>query len=522
MADRRFATPGVYGPALVVHVFFESSRISADDPIGTRDHLAALWRACGTLCAETADQAGGRPPGDGLPDLAEFSPAWRVHAERRGSGAADGSRALLWTRLDTTGLSLRLASSAAGSTWRVLQECWARAVPAFDARFVIGQSLLLCGESRLAAGGDARISRGTAALGAALLRTGSASEPDPSAARPPAWSRTGTRLLTWDPDGVTAWSQERRLVLLAPRDARPEPWCWSGPDDAGPAPLTLHLLHAAKVRQGFAVLAEGYGPTVADDRAVEAAANALGRAHEQALVTRGPAFGGQVGNVARAMERLRGSTHELAARRASLRTLSRSAEQLHGNMTIAVPHGSQDRPGSPLVSDRTLAADLSRRAADLSRDLEETLDRAVAVVDLAGGFVAAEVERRRGHASGMQNAVVAGLLMFLGAVQAFQYRIGVAPVLHAPLICAAACLALAAPAGLQRLLPGGPLTGGPVLFDTATLGVLAGTSAWLSCTLVSHFVRHEPAAPAWSLAAALTATVLTSALGARAFLRSRT
>ena len=509
--------PRVSGPALVVHAFFESSLLHGAGSHDVREQLSAFWSVCERLCA--GGGAGvGVAAASGIPQLAEFSPAWKVSAEHHGTGQFRGRHALLWTRLDITGISLRLVADS--SSWPDLLNRWTAATNTLVLQEAVGLALILCGTSRLASDSDSAIVRGTAALTSALAPA-TVNSYVPVVRTPGPWSRTGRGLLIWDPDDGVGWPTERRMALLAPRGGHPEAWCWSEPTTAALAPLTLHLLNAAKVRQQFQVLTEYYPGTVADDREVEAAANTLGRAHEEALTARTPASGRRDGELAHAMERLRGSAHKLAARRSSLRTLGRAFDLLLGNMNAAMPAEAQDRPGSALVSDRLLASELSQRAKDLADDLEETLDRALAVIDLAGGYVTAEVERRRGHAVKVQSAIIAGILMFLGAVQAFQYRIAVTPVLRSPLICVAACLALSAPAGLQRLLPGGRLLRGPSLFDSATLGALTGTGTWLLCTALAQAQWHHRMATSWSLGASLAVAAITVALSTWAFLRAR-
>ncbi|MET7286463.1 CATRA conflict system CASPASE/TPR repeat-associated protein [Streptomyces sp. NPDC005573] len=495
--------PGIGEPVLVVHGVVQAARANDGESPGGR-RLAALWRACGTL-----GMTG--PAGDALPDLTSTGPTWRVRAERRGTDSAAGARALLWTRGQLAGISVRLMPGPAEDAAALLGRWEGTAGPAHPDERLLGEAIVLCAVSRLARRGDTHIGPRMVALTARLGLP---------PVRPEAWGRSPEGSLLWEPGTPGQWPRERRLVMLTPSGTRPESWCWNGYGADDLAPLALHLVHAAQARHHHHVLTTQRGGVEEGHRALQDATDALGRWHARAVST-AAAPGHLTEKMARAMERLRGDTHTLAAARTDLATLARSGEVFLSNLRRAVPPTPGERPGSPLARDRALATSLTEAAGDLGRDVEEVLERARSVIDLAGGFVTAETERRRAHGATVQTSVVAAIVMLLGAVQAFQYRIHLAHVLAAPLICAAASVALAAPAGIQRLLPGGRSPDAPVLFDSLTLGAVGGTCSWLLCTLVGHLAGHRAAPVAWSLTAGLVAATVATSASAYAFRRAR-
>ncbi|MFJ6708871.1 MULTISPECIES: CATRA conflict system CASPASE/TPR repeat-associated protein [unclassified Streptomyces] len=495
--------PRISELVLVVHGVVQVARAGdGETPGGKR--LAALWRACGAL-----GMTG--PAGDDLPDLTSAEAAWRIRAERRGTSAAAGDRALLWSRGQLAGLSVRLTPGPMEDGAALLARWEGATGQATPDERVLGEAIVLCAVGRLARRRDGRTGARVVALTDRL-------------GLPPvgleAWGRLADGVLLWEPGPAGRWPRERRLVALAPPGRRPDAAFWSEYGAADLAPTALHLMHAAQARHHLHVLGTQRGAVEADYMALGNATDTLGRWHARALSTASP-LGRLTEEMARAMERLRGDTHTLAAARADLATLARSGDLILANLRAAVPPTPDERPGSPLARDRVLAASLAETAGDLGRDVEETLERARSVIDLAGGFVAAESERRRAHGVTVQMSVIAGIVMLFGAVQAFQFRIHLAPVLAAPLICAAASVALAAPAGIQRLLPGGRPPSAPLLFDSVTLGTVAGTCSWLLCTFLGHLDGQGAAPAVLSLTAGLCMAIVVTVVSAYAFRRAR-
>ncbi|NBM16218.1 hypothetical protein GUY61_11315 [Streptomyces sp. GC420] len=290
-------------------------------------------------------------------------------------------------------------------------------------------------------------------------------------------------------------------------EAALDAWLWQT-GTAEPAPLTRHLLHAGLVRHHVAVLARAQEAVRACDHEVTEEADALGKLHASGVNDPRPLFAGAALDAETRMERLRASAHDLAARRADLRSLCRTAQSLATNMLQAVPPNADDTPGSPLVEDRRTADWLAQRADDAAEHLSATMERAESVIALGGSFVAEQAQAQRQHATLIQGALVSGLLALLAAVQSLQYKIRLPAVLDAPVIWLLALFAVVLPTGGLRMLRGGKQQTTPVLFDLTGLALLGGLLGWLLAT-IAFYLRHKHAAPAeWSIAAAAACSIV--------------
>ncbi|WP_216590176.1 CATRA conflict system CASPASE/TPR repeat-associated protein [Streptomyces brasiliscabiei] len=495
---------GLREPALVVHAFFRSPTLSTTYPVtpGTvsaRTYLRRMWSACQDL--GMADPVGPYPhlPGpDDLPDNIPYSASAAIRAARASGPSEADDQAVLWSRGDVTGLSLALPRRpGTASTWESAASDWAAKAPVGPVPDdVLGVTLLARALGRL----PRRILRRPARADALAQHV--SSRLGPFSGEPGPWTQVAPGRLLWEIHRMPADPGLRTLVVLGGDDeAALDAWLWHT-GTAEPAPLTRHLLHAGLVRHHVGVLARAQEAIRACDRKVTEDADALGHLHASGVDDPRPLFGKAALDAETRMERLRAGAHDLAARRADLRSLRLTAEGLAANMRQAVPPDDHDTPGSPLTEDRRTADWLAQQADDAAEHLNATMERAESVIGLGGTFVAEQAQAQRQHASLMQGALVGGLLALLAAVQSLQYQVRLPAVLEAPVIAILALLAVVLPTGGLRLLRGGRQQTTPVFFDLAGLALLGGLLGWL-LTTVAFYLRDNHAAPvAWSLTTA--------------------
>ncbi|QIJ64439.1 CATRA conflict system CASPASE/TPR repeat-associated protein [Streptomyces sp. JB150] len=493
---------GLRRPALVVHAFFRSSTLSAAHPVtpGTpaaRPYLRRLWSACRDLGMR--DPVGTLPflaGPDDLPDTVPFA-ASPVFLAARASGPLESDdQAVLWARGDVTGLSLVLpARPQSARTWESAADRWAAKAPAGPVPDeVLGVTVVARALGALPRRLLRRPARADALVRHASSRLG------PYSGEPGPWTPLSADRLLWEIDRPDSGP---RVVVAVDRGDEPglDAWLWLT-GTAEPAPLTRHLLHAGLVRHHVRVLSGAREDIRAGDREVTEAADALGHLHARAVDDPAPLFGEAALEAEARMDRLRAAAHDLAARRADLRSLCRTGQGLAANMRQAVPPADHDAAGSPLVADRDLADWLAQQAEDEVEHLNATMERAESVIGLGGAFVAERAQAQRQHAALVQGALVGGLLAVLAAVQSLQYKVHMAAVLDAPVITLIGLLAVVLPTGGRRLLRAGREPTTPVLFDLVGVTLLGGAVGWLLTTVLFH-ARHGQAAPvAWSVSAA--------------------
>ena len=497
---------GLREPAVVVHAFFRSLTLSTSYPVapgtvGARTYLRRMWSACQDL--GMADPVGPYPhlPGpDDLPDDIPYSASATIRAARASGPGESDDQAVLWSRGDVTGLSLVLPRrSGTASTWESAASDWVAKAPAGPVPDdVLGVTLVARALGPLPRRPLRRPARADAVVQRASSRLG------PFSGVPGPWTEVTPDRLLWEIHRMPADPGLRTLVVLGRGDeATLDAWLWQT-GTAEPAPLTRHLLHACLVRHHVRVLTRAQETIRTCDRRVSEDTDALGDLHASGVDDPRPLFAGAALDAATRMERLRVSAHDLAARRADLRSLCRTAEGLAANMRQAVPPNDHDTPGSPLVEDRRTADWLAQQADDAAEHLNATMERAESVIGLGGTFVAEQAQAQRQHASLIQGALVGGLLALLAAVQSLQYQVRLPAVLDAPVIALLALLAVVLPTGGLRMLRGGKQQTTPVFFDLSGLTLLGGLLGWL-LTTVAFYVHDKHAAPvAWSLAIAAT------------------
>ncbi|MET9090983.1 CATRA conflict system CASPASE/TPR repeat-associated protein [Streptomyces cyaneofuscatus] len=499
MADR-----GLRRPALVVHAFFRSPTLSTSRPVapgttGARGYLRQLWSACRDLGMTEA--VGPYPylagPGD-LPDDVPYSAAATILAARASGPGESDDQAVLWARGEVTGLSLALAHRPGTvATWESAAADWAAKAPVGPVpEEVLGVTLVARSLGPVPRQLPQRPGRADV-LARRLSRC-----LGPFSGEPGAWTPVAPGRLLWEVHRMPADPGLRTLVVLGRDDeAALDAWLWQT-GTAEPAPLTRHLLHAGLVRHQAGVLARAHEAIRSRDREVTENADALGRLHASAVDDPRPLFAGAALDAETQLERLRVGAHDLAARRADLRSLCRTAQGLAANMRQAVPPDTHDVPGTPLVADRGTADRLAEQADDAAEHLNATMERAESVIALGGTFVAEQAQAQRQHAALRQGALVAGLLALLAAVQSLEYEVHLPGWFDAPVILLSALLAVVLPTGGVRMLRGGEQRTTPVLFDLAGLALLGGVLGWL-LTTVAFYAHDRHAAPVpWSLAAA--------------------
>lgn len=500
-------------PALVVHTLFRSDALTnSPSPTGTtapgpgppavprtRQYLQQVWLACRDLGMGEPIGAYPHLPGpDDLPDVFTYSPSARIVAARASGPQEWDDQAVLWSRGDVTGLSVVLPQRpGAPANWRAPALRWASGEPGGALpEGVLGTTVVARALSSLPTRSARRRSRVEQEIRRLSQLCG------PFSGEPGPWSPAPGGRLLWEIPTALPDPRRRVLVVLAPADeAALDAWLWQT-GGAEPAPLTRHLLNTGLVHHHLRVLEAAAEKTRQDDLKASADADALGLLHSRSVSDPTPLIGGAALEAEAHLERLKSTASELAAARADLRTLRRTAQALADNMRQAVPPDADEVSGSPLVEDRYAAERLAELADDAAEHTSTTIERAEAVIGLGGGFVAEHARAQRQHAAVTQNALLGGLLALLAAVQSLEYKVHLPALLEEPVILAVALTATMLPTGVLRLLRGGRQETAPVIFHLTGLALWGAELGWLAVTTGYYLSEGRGAPPVLSVSTA--------------------
>lgn len=211
----------------------------------------------------------------------------------------------------------------------------------------------------------------------------------------------------------------------------------------------------------------------------------------------------------RNLERVRVAAMDLALTGVGLSEMARTVRIAQANARAVLPGGTRGPLGddqemtewfaAQLEDDRVYVEAAVRRAGDIE---------AITAARIGQWFHEREEEGRR-HSDRLtllQTSVLGALLMSLGAIQAFQYRLPLPGRLYAPLIAVLSALALTLPAvvtWLSQRVPDRPRMGLSGYAGTAAVG---GAAGWLAVSLATHVFRLPVQEPGWTVLAALAGT----------------
>ncbi|WP_073933891.1 CATRA conflict system CASPASE/TPR repeat-associated protein [Streptomyces sp. CB02400] len=343
---------GLGAPALLTHVFVPASGPDAEP----------AWQGLRTLWCRIVDRLGydrpvpalGLPTGlpDGIP--APVAGSGGVAAiERTGDGVR---QALVWAAHDVLLLTLMMAprtDEPCGRVWAGLERC----------REELGGVPEALGEARLflsvhdAGAQTSALVRGHFPGPSAI----GCWRPGRTSSVPLATTTDLGALLVWEPGPVLADGRPLRrlaLTVAAAHESRADGITWTTFRDGRPAPLTRHLLHAAKVRHHLRHFDDGRTERHLRD-STDTALDAL---------VRGASPRGEL------VDRLRRLDESAAHRRARLRRMCKANGEITANLRAALrwmPDGA-----GPLADDRRLADWLTERL----RQEISTLDAALSPV----------------------------------------------------------------------------------------------------------------------------------------------
>ncbi|GAA2775264.1 CATRA conflict system CASPASE/TPR repeat-associated protein [Nonomuraea dietziae] len=469
--------------ALVVHVFAPVS--------GCGEQLTALWERLGEGLGMTWS----------IPELGPYRldldepPRGPVLAARRSRSREEIVEAVVRRRHDALALTVGMSPPARdGVDWRELEERWTRTADDLPAW----------------------------ALGEARLFTGVA--PDltaPPSEAPhgfPLSQLEGTALLV---DGHTAvWEQQgaddrltRRLLVISAvrRQDDSEAWMWT-PGGASVPPLTLHLLHAAKVRHQLR-----QRDRFDADEVLRRADETLRERHRAS--SDDPAE--RLLEVRRRLSGLLSGPDGLTWATTLLREMERTVRIAEANLRPSTRLAAT--PG-PFRDDLELAAWLGQRLDDdllyLEAARERVRDGLTEAVQAAEEAVQdrrerlqrrqEELQRHRERLNLLQAAVVGAALMVLAAIQAFGYRVplpgSVTPAVIATL--GSLALLLATVTLWTAGEPGAPAQRWTRLAIRGSAGMACAALAWVGCALAFHLATGTAAPPVWTAGLAAPAFVL--------------
>jgi hypothetical protein len=502
-------------PAVLHHVFLAADQVAEPDG-PARPCLELLWDAVHEL--------GLTEP---LPDLPASLELTRITDGSAGFGAervsiigarqhpgAGIQQAIAYLRHDVVGVMVMLAPEDPELTWHALEARWAGATQGIS--------------------WDAAL--GTADIHLALLPS---DETDPYQATelagqlrdlvpapntgpwPPCWSAIADQDITiwelpWqDQQAVT---RRRRLLVLAPCDREPDldAWAWAR-EAPGLVPLTSYLLNAAKIRYAYSI-------QVRDLPALRRLITDTENASSE-LLTYVTAFGssrwipGQSDGAAASLNDVRQAgqrlsqlstmTNGLTRSEGKLATLQQMVAFAAVNAHGVIDPGFRSQPGSPFAIDEQLARALETQLSAEAGSLRAVSTRAAEVVKLSDTTIDSYLRDRQAELTLAQTSVIGGLLMVLGAMQAFNYRVHLPHSLHAPLIAVLGSLALALPVVIPRwrLLDMGRAAQPATLADVG-IALVGASAGWLVTSLVAVTALNTVALARWSVTFALVGAAL--------------
>jgi hypothetical protein len=358
-------------PGLVVHVFVAASGPGAQENVR---RLRAVW-----------DELGAR---------LDMPPATVGRVEVR-TGAGEPLRQAVWrSEHDICCLSVALT----GGTWAELAALWRDCASAAGddlAGWALGVCLVFLAYPRTPS--DQRL---TSAVLAALPGTYSRARVS-----------TSVGIAVWEVGFDREDRVERTFAALAPREleASLDAWAWTRGDDEM-APLSRHLMHAAKIRYELRVYARGDAFRAARDRVSEQVEAMLSALRANSVPS---------ARLELAERQAAGAGLIWAATR--LREMRRTVEIARDNMREAL-----------LADDRAVACWFLSRLDDDLDYADAVRERAREVSAVADLVIrerlqcrAEDSERRWARFGVLEAAVIGTLIMMLTAVQALSYRVPV-------------------------------------------------------------------------------------------------
>ncbi|MFD0663631.1 CATRA conflict system CASPASE/TPR repeat-associated protein [Thermocatellispora tengchongensis] len=343
----------------------------------------------------------------------------------------------------------------------------------------------------------------------------------PPPAPPGWWTRRDTvapGFALWEasPSGDDGRPLRRLVVTCPPRhQARLSRWTWRGAGRAMPA-LATYLLHLAKVRYQYRVHAGELGFLARGD-ALETDVARLVALHEDDEAVTPERWR----RAHQDLERVRVAAMDLALTAVGLAEMARTVEIAQDNARAVLPHAAFSPAGGPLADDEDMIGWFRAQLEDDRVYVEAAVQRAggmekVTEARIQRWFQDRE-ERARRHSDRLallQTSILGALLMGLGAIQAFEYRVPVAARLYAPLIALLSALALTLPTVVIRLSahsPDGRSIGVSGYLGTAAVGASLG---WLAVSLASYTLRWPVPEPAVTVPLAAAGAALTTAAAA--------
>lgn len=505
--------PTITKPALLVHVFLDADA-AATPGAPAEGCLTSLWTATHTAL-ELTDGVAGTSGDLDIAALSAPSAGFTLRTDvlgMRENPATHGiEQAAAFRHHDVVGVSVMLAPSSA--SWQQLSQRWRDATSEVPLAAALGTAELHIGLVPDLPADPTDL--------ADALRT---QVPEPHDGHwPPCWSasrRRGTTLweLPWrDPVSVPT---DRRFLALAPQDRETEldRWLWT---DGTPlvAPLTRHLLHAAKIRHLHRVLTadlprlRDFGRQLDEEsgNVQHAAASLTGR--PAATVGRPRTTRPEQLRAAETgLTRIAAMTTEFAHSHAQL-DAAVEAIRFAATNARAATRDVRSEPGAPIADDARLAAVSAEQAEAESRALRALAEEANRATELADRTIDTLLRDRQAQLSLAQTAVIGALLMVLAAVQALDYKLPVPGPIQAPLIAVLGSLALALPLALPRWRLGAADRAGPpgILVD-ATVGCVGAATGWLAASLAATIGLQAAAPVWWSLTAAAAGALVTTGI----------
>ena len=454
-----------------------------------RERLDELWSACAAL--GMSEPVAGLPTSPELPAVPQYAASLTILAACARPDPKAVYQAFAFAEHDVAGLVALMAPNTDEGglgAWRRLAREWEDATQPSSASAVPRATGVL-GETRVF---EALVPEASTAAAERLRPLLSHAVPDAPARTWDSHDQVRPGFLVWQNPELGGQRTRRTLYVVASEQAEGDldDWAWARDGHFGLMPLARYMLQTWRIEHQRRLLHTSPPIEKLVRDSDEQAEALLGEIIPDPAR---PALG--LASLLRAQElldRTRLGPQGLAWTTTRLAQLARTVKAAADNAQLYSPRCRHRGPGESFVqADRSDAELVIRQVESSLVHLEAAGTRAVAARELAGAGVENALRERRDRITIIQGSFIGAVLMALTAIQAFAYRVPLAPVLVVPTIVLAATVALALPIVAFRVARLIPERDPYWWVDSVAATALAAATTWNAVTWPDWQLRHR-------------------------------